>query len=252
MKLTVLGCSGSFPGPDSMCSSYLVEHDDGERTWRLLLDLGTGTLGALQRTVDPLDIDALFLSHLHADHCLDMCGYYVLRKYHPTGAAAQLPVWGPVGTADRVARAYDLPLDPGMKQEFDFRLYTGPISLGPFKVTAYSVYHPVPAYALRIEAGGRVLAYSGDTDVCDNLVEAAKDADLLLAEASFLTGLPNPPGVHMTGAECGEVAVRANAARLMLTHVPPWFSREEMLDDARGSDYAGPIEVAVPDAVIEV
>ena len=85
------------------------------------LDLGNGALGQLHRYVDPLTIDAVFLSHLHADHCLDLCGYYVMRKYHPTGAQPRIPVWGPPDTPGRMARAYDLPLDPGMTEEFDFR-----------------------------------------------------------------------------------------------------------------------------------
>ena len=90
-----------------------LEADDGGRTWRILLDLGSGALGALQRYADPLAIDAVFLSHLHADHCLDLCGYYVLRRYHPDGHQPLIPVWGPAGTADRMARAYDLPARPG-------------------------------------------------------------------------------------------------------------------------------------------
>ena len=115
MRLTVVGCSGSYPGPDSPASCYLLEaeHDRVGRTWRVLLDLGSGALGALHRYADPLAIDAVFLSHLHADHCLDLCGYYVLRKYHPSGPQPRIPVWGPVDTADRMARAYDLPPSAG-------------------------------------------------------------------------------------------------------------------------------------------
>ena len=101
MRLTIVGCSGSYPGPDSPASCYLLEaeHDDGSgsRTWRVLVDLGSGALGALQRYADPLSIDAVLLSHLHADHCLDLAGFYVLRKYHPTGPQPPIPVWGPVG-----------------------------------------------------------------------------------------------------------------------------------------------------------
>ena len=78
----------------------------------MLLDLGSGALGALHRYVDPLTIDAVLLSHLHADHCLDLCGYYVMRKYHPTGPQPPDPGLGPAGTADRMARAYDLPDRP--------------------------------------------------------------------------------------------------------------------------------------------
>ena len=83
VRLTVIGCSGSYPGPDSPASCYLLEQEHEGRTWRVLMDLGSGALGALQRYVDPLSIDAVLLSHLHADHCLDLCGYYVMRKYHP-------------------------------------------------------------------------------------------------------------------------------------------------------------------------
>ncbi|WP_235737832.1 MBL fold metallo-hydrolase [Nocardioides alcanivorans] len=87
MKLTVVGCSGSYPGPDSPASCYLLEEEFAGRTWRVLLDLGSGALGSLHNFVDPLAIDGVFLSHLHADHCLDLCGYYVLRRYHPSGHA---------------------------------------------------------------------------------------------------------------------------------------------------------------------
>ena len=121
MRLTVIGCSGSFAGPDAAASCYLVETtDEHDRTWRVLLDLGSGALGPLQSLADPAGIDAVFFSHLHADHCLDLCGYYVLRKYHPGGALPPIPVWGPTGVARRMAQAYDLPADPGMALEFEF------------------------------------------------------------------------------------------------------------------------------------
>ena len=81
MDLTIVGCSGSFPGPDSPASCYLVTAEG----FRMLLDLGNGALGSLQRYVSPADIDAVCLSHLHVDHCVDMCSYQVFRSYHPSG-----------------------------------------------------------------------------------------------------------------------------------------------------------------------
>jgi len=251
MRLTIVGCSGSYPGPDSPASCYLVEADHDGRTWRVLLDLGSGALGALQRYADPLAIDAVFLSHLHADHCLDLCGYHVLRRYHPSGHQPRLPVWGPDDTANRMARAYDLPVDPGMHEEFDFRRYDGIVELGPFRVEAIEVDHPAPAYGLRVSAGGATLGYSGDTGPCDGLDAVARDADLLLAEASFRTRVRNPLNLHLTGVDCGEAATRAGARRLLVTHVPPWHDRDEALAQAR-SAYDGPVELARSGDVHEI
>jgi len=256
MRLTVVGCSGSYPGPESAASCYLVEaeHTDasGEtRTWRILLDLGNGALGQLHRYADPLGIDAVFLSHLHADHCLDLCGYYVMRKYHPTGAQPRIPVWGPAGTAERMARAYDLPLKPGMTEEFAFAEHDGPVDLGPFRVEAREVVHPVTAFALTVSAGGRTLVYSGDTGPCAALDVAAAGAHLLLAEASFRSVDDNPPDLHMTGADCGRTAARAGVERLVLTHVPPWHDPADAEAEAR-SEWSGPVELARAGATYEV
>jgi ribonuclease BN (tRNA processing enzyme) len=245
MRLTVIGCSGSYPGPDSPASSYLVEADDGSRTWRLLLDLGSGALGKLQELSDPLAIDAVFLSHLHPDHWFDMSGYYVLRKYHPAGTQPRIPVYGPRGTGRRMAEAYGLPSTPGMGQEFDVHEYDEqqPVSVGPVKVEVVQVLHPVDAFALKVTHEGRSLVYSGDTAFCEALVGLTRGADLLLAEAAFREGDDNPPNLHMTGRDAALTAVQAGVPRLVLTHVPPWFDRQDAYDDARPV-FGGQLELA--------
>ena len=107
MKLTVVGCSGSFAGPDSPASSYLVQAEHEGRTWSIVLDLGNGALGPLQRYVDLAELDAVFVSHLHPDHCVDVCGLYVTRKYRPGGRVeGQLPIHAPSGAEERFALMY--------------------------------------------------------------------------------------------------------------------------------------------------
>lgn len=255
MKLTVIGCSGSYPGPDSPASCYLLEaeHDDaqGRRTWRILLDLGSGALGSLHNYADPLSIDAVLLTHLHADHCLDLAGYYVLRKYHPHGHQPRIPVWGPPDTANRMARAYDLDEVPGMHEEFDFKIWDGPLRIGPFAIDPILVDHPIDAFGLRITADGATLGYSGDTGPCPGLDEVAAEADLLLAEASFRTGDDNPKSLHLTGTDCGDVAARVGARRLVLTHIPPWFDKADALAEAKAV-YDGPLELARAGATYEL
>ena len=253
MRLTVIGCSGSYPGPESPASSYLVEAAEGDRVWRILLDLGSGALGRLHEFADPLSIDAVFISHLHPDHWFDMSGYYVMRKYHPAGAPPRIPVHGPKGVARQMARAYGLSEDPGMTQEFDFHEYDGQpvLKVGPLTVEVAEVDHPVEAYAMRVSHQGRSLTYSADTAFCQRLVDLARGTDLLLAEASFREGEENPEGLHMTGKEAAETAVRAGAGRLVLTHIPPWYDPKVALDEARPV-FDGPLDLARSGATYDV
>jgi ribonuclease BN (tRNA processing enzyme) len=248
VKLTVVGCSGSFPGPDSPASCYLVDAEG----FRLLLDLGSGALGPLQRHVGVDEVDAVVLSHLHSDHCLDMCSYYVARRYHPGGPLPPIPVYGPAGTGERLARAYDPSAGSGMTDEFRFHTYPdGAFDVGPFRVTAVAVSHPVETHALRVEHGGRVLAYSGDTAPCDGLVRAAKGADTFLCEASFHVGRDTVPDLHLNGREAAEHATRAGVGRLLVTHIPPWNDPQRTLAEA-ATAYDGPTELARADATYDV
>ncbi|MQY06742.1 MBL fold metallo-hydrolase [Actinomadura macrotermitis] len=249
MRVTVIGCSGSYPGPDSPASSYLVQADG----FNMLLDLGSGALGTLQRFHPLYDIDAICISHLHADHCLDLCGYWVARTYCPDGPVPKVPVHGPEGTALRMAKAYDLDPDPGMTETFDFLdLRRGPYEIGPFRVTTALMPHPIEAYSFRIEHDGKVLAYSGDTGVSDTLVDVARDADLFLCEASFLEQENLPPDLHLTAREAGEHAARAGVGKLVLTHLVPWNDSDCSLVEAKSSGYSGEIELAQVGAVYEL
>ena len=244
MRITVIGCSGSYPGPDSPASCYLLEAEHEGRTWRVLLDLGNGALGVLQRHIDPVTVDGVLLSHLHADHCLDLCGYHVLRRYHPDGAQPRIPVWGPVGTAQRMAQAYGLPEAIGMNDEFAFYEHAGPVRLGPFDVVPVPVNHPIPTFGFRVTANGRTLGYSADTGPCDGLDRVADGVDLLLAEAAFQTGEDNPPDLHLTGAYCGRAATTGGVGRLVVTHVPAWYDSAVAVAEAK-AHFSGQLDLAV-------
>jgi ribonuclease BN (tRNA processing enzyme) len=218
MQVTVVGCAGSFPGPDSPASCYLIEADD----FRLVLDLGNGALGALQRYTALSDVDAICLSHLHADHCIDMISYSVFQNYHPEAPQPRIPVYGPPGTADRLALALGSH-SKGMADAFEFAALTpGTIEIGPLRITTALMRHPVVTFGFRIEHAGQVVTYSADTGPCDELVTLARDADLLLAEASFTEGPDLPPDLHLTAREAAEHAARAGAGELVLTHLVAW------------------------------
>jgi ribonuclease BN (tRNA processing enzyme) len=248
VRLTIIGCSGSFPGPDSPASCYLLEADG----FRLLLDLGSGAVGALQRHVGLYDIDAVCLSHLHADHCFDLCAYYVARTFHPDGPRPRIPVYAPGGTASRMAQAYGLPEPPGMTEAFDFvTLEPGIRQIGPFQVTTDHMNHPVETFGYRLENGGRSIAYSADTGESPALIELARDADLLLCEASFLEAPGLPRDLHLTGPQAAQHAARAGAAQLILTHLVPWNDQDRVLAEASGSFFAGPISLAAAGRSIE-
>lgn len=254
MRLTVVGCSGSFPGPESAASCYLLSAPHEGRTFQLVLDLGNGAFGALARYTDPYTVDAVGLSHLHADHCIDVCSLYVARKYHPDGPRPRLPVYGPFGAADRLAVAHGVSLEPGLRDMLDFRAWVAagePQRVGPFEVFVAPANHPGESYLLRVEHAGRSLVYTGDTGPTDSLVDLACGADLLLAEATFRDGEPNPPDLHLTGRQAGEYAARAKVGKLVLTHVPPWYAPQQAAEEARAI-YVGPIEVARPGATYDI
>ncbi len=240
MKLTVVGCSGSFPGPDSAASSYLVESDG----YRVVLDLGNGALGALQRYASLDAIDAVLISHLHVDHMIDLCSFYVARRYRPAGPLPRLRVLGPAGTHEHVAAASGSTV-AALDEVFSFEVHAHVAEVGPFRVTSARVNHPVEAYGLRLAAAGRSLTYSGDTGPCQGLVDLARDCEVLLAEASFVDGEANPPDLHLTGSQAGEVARDAGVGQLLVTHVPPWHDREHAVSEAQGV-FDGPVVAATP------
>jgi ribonuclease BN (tRNA processing enzyme) len=262
MKLTIVGCSGSLSGPDSAASSYLLQAPYQDRIFSLLLDCGPGAMGALYRYLDPREIDAIGLSHLHADHCLDLCGYHVAACYSPSAPWPRRPVYAPANAASRLASACEVMGSHGERSEsnesiaerFDWLVWQPSQRIGPFTVRTARVEHPVEAYAIRVEEdtpGGGTMVYSGDTGPSDALVQLASSVDLLLVESAFLDGPDNPPGMHLSGAQAAAIGQAAGVRAVVITHIPPWHEPDHVLAEA-APHFDGPLSLATPGAAWDI
>lgn len=247
MRLTVVGCAGSFPGPDNPASCYLLEADG----FRVVIDLGNGSLGALQKYTGLFDIDAVCLSHLHADHCVDLYSYSIARTYSPAGPQPAIPVYGPAGTAERMAYIHGPNGDDlGLTRRFTFEtLAPGHLAIGPFDIRLVHVNHPVETFAFRFSHGGKSLVYTGDTGETEAVPELAAGADVFLSEAAFLEGPDLPPNIHLTARQAAAYANRAGVGKLVLTHLVPGISPDDARTEA-GSAFNGNLDMAVAGQVI--
>ena len=218
MELTVLGCSGSYGGPDDACSGYLVRSGD-TAIW---MDCGAGTLGHLQRHLEVEDLTAVVVTHAHPDHCVDLYGLHVLAKWGLE--RSEIPVYaGRSRRSSRHPRRRRLGRhgSPGAGSKSRRRRRSGPH--GPLQFSRTD--HPLPTYAVDITADGRRLVYTADTSLTDRSVSAfAPGADLVLSEATYLHD-DKPAPIHLSAKEAGMAAREARARRLMLTHLWPQCCR---------------------------
>ena len=268
MKLTVIGCSGSMSGPASTASSYLVQADgvDGAgapRTFSVLLDLGPGSMGQLLNYVDPAELDAIVISHCHADHMVDLVGMHVYRRWNPTGALGPVLTLGPAELLTRLNGVDGTEPTETYATEFTFvtAVPGQSIQIGPMTITPYQALHPVEAYGYRIDGPSEELgedgaplpaslAFTGDTDVTESIAQMADGVDLLLAEAAFVEGRDTVRGMHLTGKRAGQLAAgvstevpHAPVGHLVLTHIQPWTDPGLPLRNA-ALVYDGPLEAA--------
>jgi ribonuclease BN (tRNA processing enzyme) len=238
MRLTVLGGCGAWPAAGQACSGYLVEQDG----FRLLVDPGYAVLPRLLEQAAAEEVDAVLISHGHADHCADL--HPLLRaRALGGGSPPPLPVHALPGATSAV-----LALDrPGMlDRAFALREFAAGdrFEVGPFEVATWLLPHSVPNAGLRLAAAGRVLAYTGDTGPSPDLADLARDADLFLAEASFPERVPADSARHLSSAlQAGEHATSAGARRLLLTHLLPGTDPHAATGAARRT-YRGEVATA--------
>lgn len=218
------------------------------------VDAGSGTLAQLQRHARLDELDAIWISHLHADHSADLLTAYYGALYADIELADPIPLYGPPGIADRLAHfltntSTRSPVESAFAIE---ELHDGhEVRVGALTLTSRAVAHGIPAFGLRVEAEGRSLAYSGDTAPCAGLTSLAEGCDVLLCEAESVRAPASGEQVHHTPEEAGDTAREAKAGRLVVTHVGRFLTPQQAV--ARASTrFDGPIEYAAPGATFSV
>lgn len=248
MRLTVLGSHGTWPGVNGQCSGYLVS-EEGFHVW---LDAGTGTFARVQEHISVAEVGAMLITHGHADHFLDVIPHFYARHYGHMGAPG-LPFYSPEGFMDSAAMLVSEAGRDVMSAAYGFEhlVHGQEFEIGPFRVTAFEMTH-IGVYSLgyRIEAGGHVLAYTGDTGLCENAVELARGADLFLSEATYQDH-QDSTFFHLSASEAARQAAEAGVKRLVLTHITPDLDAGVSLEQA-AVHFGGAIDVAIPDDQWEV
>jgi ribonuclease BN (tRNA processing enzyme) len=223
VRLTVLGRSPASPNPGEACAGYLIEGGGS----RVLVDIGPGVVSQLVRRHHPDELDAVVVSHMHADHMLDLVTLRYVYPWRQTAREDRLRVVMPPGSADQLL---DLARGVGSARHFEacYRLSehdgTGAMPFDGLSLTPVQTQHYIPCWGFRIEGDGRRLAYTADTGPSAGLADLADGADLLLSEATLRSleedAVPPEPRGHLTPGEAGEAARVGGAGRLLLTHLP--------------------------------
>ncbi len=240
--LRVLGSCGAWPEAGRAAAGFLVEWDG----FRIVLDLGYATLPRLLAHCPADQVDAVVITHGHADHCVDAHALYRARAYG-NGQLPRIPLFCIEGVIERLAA-----FDPraNLHQVFDVYELPWPQRAGPFSLMGVELPHHVPNVGVRLEAAGTTLAYTGDTGPDPAIADLGAGADLFVVEATG-QGAPSAdkPRLDLTAAEAGAWAARAGARRLMLTHFWPGSDRAVSLAEAAAA-FPGEVLTAEEDLVV--
>ncbi len=236
LNIIPIGIWGGYPNKNEATSAFLIEQDG----FRCLVDCGSGVLAAVQNYTKLSDLDAVIISHYHPDHVADIG---VLQ--HAAMVGMQLKEW----ETPLLIYAHDR--DP---EEFEKLSYKGvtegraiqeteTLELGPWQVSFCETIHPVYCLALKFTSNGKSVVFTADTSWKEELIGFSEGADLLVAESNLYEKYLGIIQGHLSGSQAGELAERAGAKRLLLTHLPQYGELNEILDAAKSS-YSGKVEFA--------
>ena len=217
MKLTALGVWGGYPTRDGGTTSYLLQSESG---FNLLLDCGSRAVTELEHELQPTQLDAVILSHYHEDHIADLGALRQYRQLYPLGQDGWdgmiLPIYGHAENAYEFSK---LTLDKvSVGKAYDVHQVN---KIGPFDITFLKTVHPVVNYAMKIveRKTGQSLLYTGDTGYFEELIDFAKNVNVLLADVYFFKDKAKMPN-HLSSVEAGQIAQQAGVKKLILTHLP--------------------------------
>ena len=256
MELTILGGSAAAPNPGDASAGYLVTSGDTA----ILIDCGSGVVSRLREQIDPRVLSGAVISHLHSDHTLDLVALRYALYYAPPGRGASIPLHLPPGGLaflDQLGAVFAMGNENASeywdsvlaRREYGDHLAGGaPLRIGGLTLSFAPMVHYIPVWAIRIEevATGRVLTYSADTGPAAPLADFAADSDLLLCEATLLHQEPasDPTQLgHLSASEAGQIATKARARQLVLTHLWAELGFERYLAAAR-TTFSGPVALA--------
>jgi ribonuclease BN (tRNA processing enzyme) len=248
VRLTVLGGCGAWPAADQACSGYLVEHNG----FRLLVDPGYAVVPRLLRHIAPGDVDAVFVTHGHPDHCADL-NPLLRARVMSDERIPPLPVFAPSHALTAVL-ALDRKQWLGASIVLHELTPGSDFAIGPFNAETRMLPHSLPNAGLRLSTGDHTIAYTGDTGPSPEIAALARNADLLLAEASYVDDDDMPHDLRTvlsTARQAGQHAADANAGRLVLTHLIPGTDPEAATNAARAS-YPGDVSVANGGLAVDV
>ncbi|GAC1408247.1 MAG: MBL fold metallo-hydrolase [Candidatus Velthaea sp.] len=254
MRVTVVGSSSSVPRPQRACSSYLVQDDETS----IVLDLGTGAFSNLRQYVDYDRLDAVVISHMHADHFIDLIPLRYALRYGALRRETKLPLYLPPDGERMLYHLVSAFADEGagdfLGEVFDVRTFEPgkPLRINSGTLRFAHTAHYIPAFAIRYDRSGQSVTYSADTAPDHRVVEIARGTDMFICECTLLAGdVENGMRGHSSAFEAGEMAHSAGAGSLVLTHYSD-AARAHDLDESARQAFTGGVIVADDHHVLSV